>query len=120
MFAGGRRVNLNLFAACIHVTLLQHPLLKQEKVRVCRELFFQICYEYKVRRVNNILIIGHLRDTDIIRQCIHNQTNLIYYVNPIDPSRFNNKLPCSPDDPAKWEKYGCRRFDNFTFFLCTS
>ena len=37
-------------------------------------------------------------------------------LNPIDPSRFNNKLPCSPDDPAKWEKYGCRRFDNFTFF----
>ena len=41
---------------------------------------FQICYEYKVRRLNNILIIGNLRDTDI-RQCIHNQINLIYCVN---------------------------------------
>ena len=43
-------------------------------------ILFQICYEYKVRRMNNILIIGNLRDTDI-RQCIHNQTNLIYCVN---------------------------------------
>ena len=25
-------------------------------------------------------------------------------LNPIDPSRFNNKLPCSPDHPAKMGK----------------
>ena len=43
-------------------------------------ILFQICYEYKVRRLNNILIIGNPRDTDI-RQFIHNQTNLIYCVN---------------------------------------
>ena len=42
--------------------------------------FFQICYEYKARRLNNILIIGHLGDTDI-RQCINNHTNLICCVN---------------------------------------
>ena len=27
--------------------------------------------------------------------------SLCKMVNPIDPSRFNNKLPCSPDHPAK-------------------
>ena len=43
-------------------------------------ILFQICYEYKVRRLNNILIVGNLRDADI-RQCIHSQTNLIYCVN---------------------------------------
>ena len=43
-------------------------------------ILFQICYEYKVRWLNNILIIGNPRDTDI-RQCIHNQTNFIYCVN---------------------------------------
>ena len=31
-------------------------------------------------RLNNILITGHLRDTDI-GQCINNHTNLIYCVN---------------------------------------
>ena len=30
--------------------------------------------------LKNILVIGNLCDTDI-RQCIHNQTNLIYCVN---------------------------------------
>ena len=34
----------------------------------------------KDRRLNNTLIIGHLRDTDI-RQCIYDHTNLIYCVN---------------------------------------
>ena len=43
-------------------------------------ILFQFCYEYKIRRLNNILIIGNPRHTDI-RQCIHNQTNLIYCVN---------------------------------------
>ena len=60
VFAGGRRVNLNLFAACIYVTLLQHPFLKQHREGArLQGILFQICYEYKVRRVNNILIIGH-------------------------------------------------------------
>ena len=43
-------------------------------------IVFQICYEYKVCRLNNILIIGNPRDTDI-RQSIHNQTHLIYCLN---------------------------------------
>ena len=57
VFASGRRVNLNLFA---YVTLLQHPLLKQHREGSCLQgILFPICYEYKVRRVYNILIIGH-------------------------------------------------------------
>ena len=80
MFAGATKVNLNLFAVCICYIvatsfLEQHPVGSSWQV-----IMFQICYEYKVRRLNNILIIGNLRDTDI-RQCIHNQINLIYCVN---------------------------------------
>ena len=61
VWAGGQRVNLNLFATCklYYVTLLQHPLLKQHQEGLCLQgILFQICYAYKVRRVNNILI-GH-------------------------------------------------------------
>ena len=73
---------ISIYLQSAYVTLLQHPFLNNiEKVRVCSPgILFQICYEYKVRRLNNILIIGNPRDTDI-RQCIHNQTNLIYCVN---------------------------------------
>ena len=42
-------------------------------------ILFQICYEYKVRRLNNILIIGNARDTDI-RQCIHRQILFIVLI----------------------------------------
>ena len=80
LFAGGRRVNLNLFAAGICYNILEHPFLNNiEKSARLQGILFQICYEYKVRKLNNILIIGNPRDTDI-RQCIHNQTNFIYCV----------------------------------------
>ena len=62
VFAGGRRVNLKLFATCmlLYVTLLHHPLLKHHREGSCLQaILFQICYEYTVRRLNNILIIGH-------------------------------------------------------------
>ena len=67
-------------AACI-CYIVATSFLEQhgEGVRL-QGILFQICYEYKVCRLNNILIIGNPRDTDI-RQCIHNQTNLIYCVN---------------------------------------
>ena len=72
---------ISIYLQRAYATLLQHPFLNNiEKVRVCREFFFLICCEYKVRRLNNILIIGNPRDINI-RQCIHNQTNLIYCVN---------------------------------------
>ena len=79
VFAGGRRVNFNLFAACICYIVASSSVETPKQGSCLQANFFQICYEYKVRRLNNILIIGHLRDTDI-RQCIHNHTNLIYCV----------------------------------------
>ena len=63
--------NLNLFAACIRYIVASSPVETPSRrfVVACRGLIlFQICYEYNVRRLNIILIIGHLRDTDI-RQC---------------------------------------------------
>ena len=70
VFAGGRRVNLNLFAVYI-CTWLHNPLLKYHQEGSCLQaILFQICYEYNVRRLNNILINGHLHDTDI-RLCIY-------------------------------------------------
>ena len=52
-------VHLNLFAACI-CYIVANPLLKQHREGSCLQgILFQICYAYKVRRVNNILIIGH-------------------------------------------------------------
>ena len=60
VFAGGRRVNLIIYLLCAYVTLLQHPFWKQHREGTrLQGILFQICYEYKVRRVNNILIIGH-------------------------------------------------------------
>ena len=73
----GRRVNLNLFAACIcYIVATSFHEQHREGAHLQGIFFFQICYEYKDRRLNNILIIGNPRDTDINRQCIHNQTNL--------------------------------------------
>ena len=72
---------ISIYLRHAYVTLLHHPLLKHYREGSCLQaILFQICYECKVCRVNNILIIGHLRDTDI-RQCIHNHTNLVYCVN---------------------------------------
>ena len=80
MFAGGRRINHNLFAACI-CYIVATSFLEQHREGVrFQGIFFHICYEYKVCRLNNISIIGNRRDTDI-RQCIHNKTNLIYCGN---------------------------------------
>ena len=48
VFSGGRRVNLNQFTA--YITLLHPPLLKHHREGSCLQaIFFQICYEYKVR-----------------------------------------------------------------------
>ena len=109
VFAGGQRVNLNLFAVCTrrsfgddmltpspnhgtqwlpnddddkyYVTLLHHLLLKQHRGGSCLQaIFVSDMLRIQARSLNNILIIGHLRDTDI-RQCINNHTNLIYCVN---------------------------------------
>ena len=81
VFAGGRRVNLKLFATCMYVTLLHHPLLKHNREGSCLQgILFQICYEYTVRRLNNILIIGHYV-TLILDNNVYNHTNLIYCVN---------------------------------------
>ena len=74
VFAGGRRVNLNLFAVCICYIVATSFLEQHREGARLQGILFQICYEYKVRRLNNILIIGNPRDADI-RQCIHNQTN---------------------------------------------
>ena len=53
VFAGGRGVNVNLFGRA-YVTLLHHLLLKQHQEGSCLQaIFFQICYEYKARRLNN-------------------------------------------------------------------
>ena len=93
VFAGGRRVNLNLFAACICYIVATCFLEQHREGALLQGILFQICYEYKVRRLNNILIIGNPRDTDI-RQCIHNQTNLIYCVNSITPYRIGLIMHC--------------------------
>ena len=56
---------ISIYLPRAYVTLLQHPLLKQHGEGSCLQgILFQICYEYKVCRVNNTP-----RDTDI-RQCI--------------------------------------------------
>ena len=79
VFAGGRRV-ISIYLPCAYVTLLQHPLLKQYREGSCLQgILFQIGYEYKVCRVNNILIIGH--PVTLILDNIYNHTNLIYCVN---------------------------------------
>ena len=48
VFAGGRRVNLNLFAACICYIVASSSVETPSRrfVFVCN--FFQICYEYKL------------------------------------------------------------------------
>ena len=78
MFAGGRRVNLNLFAACICY------IVASSSVETTSRSFVFVGNSFsdllRMQRLNNILIVGNLRDADI-RQCIHNQTNLIYCVN---------------------------------------
>ena len=82
VFAGGRRVNLKLFATCMYVTLLHHPLLKHHREGSCLQaILFQICYEYTVCRLNNILIIGHSVTLILDNVYVYNHTNLIYCVN---------------------------------------
>ena len=59
VFAGERRVNLNLFVHMLHccITLCGNNI--HGEGSYLQAILFQICYENKVRRVNNILIIGH-------------------------------------------------------------
>ena len=63
VFAGGRRVNLNLFAACICYTVASSSVETASRGFMFAGFFF-----LQVRMLNNILIIGHLCDTDIIVQ----------------------------------------------------
>ena len=63
-------VNLNLFAACICYIVASSPVETTSEGSCLQAILFQICYEYQFRRLNNILIIGHLHDTDI-RQCTY-------------------------------------------------
>ena len=88
VFAVGRRINLNIFAACImlHCTLLHHPLLKYHREEVfVGKIIFQICYEYNVCKLNNILISSHLRDTNIIIIIIIIIMNTVYVLHAISP-----------------------------------
>ena len=72
--------SISIYLLRAYVTLLQHPLLKQHREGSCLQgIIFQICYEYKVRRVNNISIIGH--PVTLILDNVYNHTNLIYCVN---------------------------------------
>ena len=79
MFAGGRRVNLNLFAACIRYIVATSFLETTSRRCAFAGIIFQICYEYKARRVNNILIIDH--PVTLILDNLYNHTNFIYCVN---------------------------------------
>ena len=54
VFAGGRI----LFAACICYIVATSSVETTSRRFVFAGILFQICYAYKVRRVNNILIIG--------------------------------------------------------------
>ena len=80
MFAGGRRVNLNLFAACICYIVASSSVETTSRSFTFVGNSFSDLLRIQSSFLKNILIIGNLRDTDI-RQCIHNQTNLIYCVN---------------------------------------
>ena len=80
VFAGGRRVNLNLFAACICYTVASSSVETAWRRFVWFQAIFSGLLRIQARKLNNILIIGHLRDTDV-RQYINNHTHLIYCVN---------------------------------------
>ena len=77
-----------------YVTLLQHRFLKQHRDGArLQGILFQICYEYKVRRVNNILIISHPVTLILDNIYIYNHTNFIYCVNSyINYDSFDNAL----------------------------
>ena len=87
VFAGGRRVNLNIFAVCIICYIVASSSVETPSRRfVFAGNSFSDLSRIQAHRLNNILITGplpftgHLRDTDI-RQCIHNHTNFIYCAN---------------------------------------
>ena len=83
VFAGGRRVNLNLFAMCIKLCYIVATSSVETTSRrfAFAGILFQICYAYKVRRVNNILIVGHPVTLILDNVYIYNHTDLIYCVN---------------------------------------
>ena len=80
VFAGVQRVNLNLFAACICYTVASSSVETPSRRLMFAGNFFSDLLPIQAHRLNHILIIGHLRDTDI-RQCLNNRTYLIYCVN---------------------------------------
>ena len=49
VFSGGRRVNLNLFTACIYYTVASSSVETPSEGSCLQAIFFQTCYEYKVR-----------------------------------------------------------------------
>ena len=66
VFTGGRKVNLNLFAACICYTVASSAVETESRRFVFAGNFLSDLSRLQARRLNTILIIGHLRDTDII------------------------------------------------------
>ena len=70
VFAGGRRVNLNLFAACICYIVASSSVETTSRSFVFVGKFFKDLLRIQSSFLKNILIIGNLRDTDI-RQCIY-------------------------------------------------
>ena len=58
---------ISIYLQCAYIVETSFLEQNREGARL-QGILFQICYEYKVRRLNNILIIGNPRDTDI-RQC---------------------------------------------------
>ena len=70
VFAGGRRVNLNLFAACICDIVASSSVETTSRSFMFVGKFFPDLLRIQISFLKNILIIGNLRDTDI-RQCIY-------------------------------------------------
>ena len=81
VFAGGGRVNLNLFATCIFYIVATSSVETTSRRFVFAGNSFSDLLAYKVRRVNNILIIGNPVTLILDNVYIYNDTNLIYSVN---------------------------------------
>ena len=70
VFAGGRRVNLNIFDTCICYIVASYSVETPSRMFVFAGNSFSDLSRIQARRLT-ILIAGHFRDNDI-RQCIHN------------------------------------------------
>ena len=65
VFAGGRRVNLNLFAACICYIVASSSVETTSRSFVFVGNFFPDLLRIQSSFLKNILMIGNLHDTDI-------------------------------------------------------